>query len=422
MAVDPGTRLSNDGQCWPTPCRVGRRQRDGHAIRGGAEFRHPRGTGPVFTPDSKLVIFTIVPPRAEQEAEPPATGGQPAQAPIGGAVTPGPGTAGGRGGGAGGGGNSLGIMTLADGRVTTIERVTSFRLPDDSSTWLAYQRGNANGRGGRGGRRGAAPEPATTTAEPAAAGGAAPAAPAAPQEKRKDPGTDLVIRDLASSQETTIPEVTEFTWDKKGVALAYAVSSNDAAKDGVFVRQMSDGATRPLHSGRGHYKSLAFDSAGAQLAFLSDREHDKPVAPYRPTTGAGRKCRRRGGAVRHARYAAWHGGQRQFAPRFGRWGRLYGHGPAACATRGGRPRKGAGSRPWSSKDALIQPMQQLRANQSASAPRAVVHLERQAFRAARDAGGAGRESRRRPIAIGVGPAVSAGDLLGRHDATSTSPT
>ena len=64
--------------------------------------------------------------------------------------------------------------------------------------------------------------------------------------------------------------------------LAYAVSSTDAAKDGVFVRRTADGSVTPLKAGRGVYKSVSFDEAGRQIAFLSDTaEYDKRVAPYR---------------------------------------------------------------------------------------------------------------------------------------------
>ena len=41
---------------------------------------------------------------------------------------------------------------------------------------------------------------------------------------------------MASGEETTIAEVTEYFWNPKGTVLAYAVSSNDATKDGAFVR------------------------------------------------------------------------------------------------------------------------------------------------------------------------------------------
>ncbi|MEX2662806.1 MAG: hypothetical protein WD227_12825, partial [Vicinamibacterales bacterium] len=48
----------------------------------------------------------------------------------------------------------LGIMSLADGTVVTVDRVGSFRLPEENATWLAYYKGGggaaAGGRGGRG--------------------------------------------------------------------------------------------------------------------------------------------------------------------------------------------------------------------------------------------------------------------------------
>ena len=37
-------------------------------LKSGQEFSQPRGTAPQFTPDGKFVMFTIVPPRPENEA------------------------------------------------------------------------------------------------------------------------------------------------------------------------------------------------------------------------------------------------------------------------------------------------------------------------------------------------------------------
>jgi hypothetical protein len=179
-------------------------------------------------------------------------------------------------------------MTLADGKVAAIERVGSFLVPAESSTWLAYYKGVGGagggggraGAGGRGGRGGAG-------ATPPAAGGRAAAAQATqaqakPGEKRKDAGSDLILRNLATGEDTTIPEVTEYLFDTKGAWLAYATSSTEPAKDGAFARRLSDATVRTLMTGRGHYKSLAFDEAGQQIAFLSDQaEYDKPVSPYR---------------------------------------------------------------------------------------------------------------------------------------------
>ena len=50
----------------------------------------------------------------------------------------------------------------------------------------------------------------------------------------------------------------------------------------MFARQTADGSVKTLLSGRGHYKGITFDEAGAQLAFISDKEeYAQKVSPYR---------------------------------------------------------------------------------------------------------------------------------------------
>ena len=47
-------------------------------------------------------------------------------------------------------------MALPGGEVTTVEQISTFRLPEESSVWLAYHKGRAGAGGGRGaGGRGA---------------------------------------------------------------------------------------------------------------------------------------------------------------------------------------------------------------------------------------------------------------------------
>ena len=167
-------------------------------------------------------------------------------------------------------------MALATGQVTTVERMGSVRLPDESSTWVALYRGaggagRGGGRGGgrAGGRAGGppapppatpaantpsanpAPAPASQTAQgtaPAGRGGQGQQAEAEPREgatgvraRRKDAGQRS---DLAQSRDRagiTIPLVSDFEWNKDGSWLAYAGLVANAAKDGAFARQMSDG-------------------------------------------------------------------------------------------------------------------------------------------------------------------------------------
>jgi dipeptidyl aminopeptidase/acylaminoacyl peptidase len=302
-----GARLSDDGQwfAYSLTSQADDPEMIVRNVASGQEFKQPRGTNPQFTPDGKFVIFTIPPPR-------PADGATPTPTP---AATP---AAGGEGEGAQSNQpnrNAVGIMALPAGQVTTVEQIASFRLPTESSTWVALQKGRAGGAGagrgaggrgaGGGGRQGGGAPPAagggaaqtqtqgqaqTQAQTPPAQGqqaqtppaGGRGAAPGAPQERRKDPGNDLIIRNLATGQDVTIPEVTEFAWDKTGATLIYAVSSPDAAKDGVYVRKMSDGSVRALKNGRGRYRSIALDDDATQVVFLSDAaEWEKPVAPYR---------------------------------------------------------------------------------------------------------------------------------------------
>ena len=307
-------RLSSDGQ-WLSYA-VTSQAEDGELIvrnlASGQEFRHPRGTGAQFTQDGKFLVFTIAQPKAEEEKDRLNEAAQGQGASTGSGQAAGEGRAAGAGGQAAGGTGrgaqaarnqprtSLGIMTLADGKVTVIEKVGSFQLPQESSAWLAYYkgvggaggggRGGAGGRGagGAGGRGGAGAPPAAPAAAPVATGRGAAASGAqaggrgGANEKRKDNGSDLLLRNLATSEDITIADVVEYSFDTRGNWLAYATSATDAAKDGAFLRHLSDGAVTTLMAGKGHYKSLAFDETGQQVAFLSDKaEYEKPVSPYR---------------------------------------------------------------------------------------------------------------------------------------------
>ncbi|TAK17265.1 MAG: S9 family peptidase [Acidobacteria bacterium] len=373
-----GTKLSNDGQ-WLVYSLTAPGD-DGELVarnvKSGQEFRSPRGTNAQITADGKFVIFTIVPPKTDATAgEAEEGGGAPAAG------------RGGRAGGAGGGNdrNGLGIMTLADGKVTTIERVQSFKVPEENSTWLAYKKAApAPANAGRGnGRRGGGAAPAPAAAEPAAPGATTPATPAEP-EKTKAPGTEVVLRNLPTGQETPIPDVNDYVWNKDGSWLAYAVSSNTAANDGAFARKMADGSTVNLQKGKGNYKSLAFDDAGKQLAFLSDQaEYDKKVSPYRLyywKAGDAAATELVSGATKGI--LAGQVVSDDFAPDFSKDGLRLFLGTAPPPPPPADPKAKAPTRVdlWSYKDLQLQPMQQVRAAQERNRNyRAVVHLADKRF-------------------------------------------
>jgi dipeptidyl aminopeptidase/acylaminoacyl peptidase len=383
-----GTRLSDDGQ-WLAYATTAQGD-DGELVvrnlRSGQEFKHPRGTSPAFTPDGRFVVFTIAQPKAEEEKENAAnaneepSGGEPEQ-------------------GQGRGRNNrprepktgLGIMTLPDGQVKAFEKVGSFKLPEKSSTWLAYYKGvgaaaGGGGRGGRGGRGGA---PAGGRGAGAAQGGRGEQnAQNGPREKRKDPGSDLIVRNLTTGDEVTVPEVTDYDWNRNGDWIAYAVSSKEAEKDGAFARHIPDGAVKALHTGRGHYKSLAFDEAGTQLTFISDEaDYAQKVSPYRLYYW---KVSATGAAATEMASASTSGMPKGMvvsefaAPRFSKDGaRVYfgtGAPPVPPADPDDKTPPPTKVDLWNYKDPLIQPMQKVREQQERERTyRAVVHVADKRF-------------------------------------------
>lgn len=248
-----GSSLSNDGK-WAVYTQspvVGEGELVVRSTSGSTEYRVPRGfTGrPQLMPsadsgaqfsaqpaqvsaDSRVVVFTIYPSRAEVER---ARGRRGAPAPR----------------------NSMGIMQLADGSVTRVPAVRSFRLARNGGRFLAYQVDDTTAR----------PQNGAGAASAAAQPGQAPAQPAGP---RREYGNTLVLRDLSNGSETRIEGVTSFTFDENEKYLGYTVTTRDGAGNGAFVRLLSTGAVTPLLTGQATYRGFGFDRAGTQVAFVSD--------------------------------------------------------------------------------------------------------------------------------------------------------
>jgi dipeptidyl aminopeptidase/acylaminoacyl peptidase len=232
-----GTKLSRDG-VWVAYALVPQ-EGDGELVvrnlKTNVEYRAPRGRDAVITPDAKFVVFSKTPLREDVDKARKAKK-RPEDMPKAG----------------------VGIIDLTTGRVTTFaEHVKSFRLPEDPVRVVAYltegpeRREGQEGRDRQEGRENQDGKP---------------------RPKRHDPGTDLIVRDLASGTQATVAEVMEYAIAKDGSAIAYSVSSKTPANDGAFVRKIADGSTKALLSGQGNYKSFAFDGKATQLAFVSDRD------------------------------------------------------------------------------------------------------------------------------------------------------
>jgi dienelactone hydrolase len=263
-----GTKLSRDG-VW-LAYALTPQDGDGELVvrnlKTNAEFRAPRGRDPIITHDGQFVVFGIAPLKRDvdrarrQEQVRQRRGGRGGQGQTG-QSQPGQGRAGAPPGG-------VGIMELATGRVTTAaERVTSFRVPEESSRYVVFLMAPPEKRGATGSKaQESGAEESATDASPV-------------RGKRKEPGTDLVIRELATGGQTTINEVAEYAVSKDGSWMAYSVFSTTPARDGAFARRIADGATRALLTGEGEYKRFVFDGKSSELAFLGDRDDHKSRAP-----------------------------------------------------------------------------------------------------------------------------------------------
>lgn len=147
--------------------------------------------------------------------------------------------------------DSLGIINLANGAMFNAGPVKSYKLPKEAGGWIAYHLEKSSEK--------------EENEEPEA------------EEKKdksskdKKDGTPLVLRNLASGDESRFDFVTAYAFTEDGNWLAYTTSTKDESNDGVFAVNTSSGETMSILTGAGSYKGIAFDEAGTQLAFLSDQ-------------------------------------------------------------------------------------------------------------------------------------------------------
>jgi hypothetical protein len=210
-----------------------------------ANNRMNRLARPDFTADSRFLVFSIEPNKADvlkarREKK------KPEEMPK----------------------NALGIMDLLTGQVTRIERVKNFQVPDDGAGFIAYllepkpevkkdeQRSDGAGPG------------AQVSTERAAEASARRS-----REKKKEYGSDLVLRNLSNNGERTIADVLEYSFSKDAKSLVYTLSSKKEESNGAYaVTPGSDAAPVELLAGKGKYTRLTWDEDQTQLAFISDRD------------------------------------------------------------------------------------------------------------------------------------------------------
>ena len=209
------------------------------SLSSSTSYQIPRGVSAAFNEGASHVAFLIKPPkdsvrqakRAKKKAEDMPT-------------------------------DSLGILDLATGSVVRIDRVKSFKFPEEAGVWMAYHLEKPF-------------EEEEEEIEPSEE------EEGEETDKKKDKaeGTPLVLKNLLSGEERRFKNVTEYEFSEDGNWLAYVASSKDGSADGVFAVGTADDAAIPVLTGEGIYKNPVFDKAGSQLAFLSNRDNYETEQP-----------------------------------------------------------------------------------------------------------------------------------------------
>ena len=186
-----------------------------HAEDDEQRFEILRGTDARFTDDSRFVVYQIHPPhdsirQARLDEVPDEKRPKP----------------------------SLGFLDVDSGAQTTVERVQSYKLPDDGAGWLAYHR---------------VPEPDTTDAD-----------------SLDSDGAPLVLRNLDTGTEQTFDVVTTYAFSEEGTRLVYVTDAPGGEPSGLYTVALDDVASDPLalHTGAA-YPQMAVDDEGEQVAFLA---------------------------------------------------------------------------------------------------------------------------------------------------------
>lgn len=205
---------------------------------------------PVFTADSKFLVFGTEPTKAEVNKAKKEKK-KPEEMPK----------------------NGLSIMDLSNGTVTRIERVKTFRVPEDGSGFIAYQLESKQEE--------KAAKPEASPSGEAAATPAPTQRPAAGQRgKKKEYGTELVLRNTATAAERNFSDVLDFTISKDAKQLVFTVASRKEETNGAYtINTDTDGPLTALLSGKGKYQKLTWDEENTQLAFISDKDDAESKQP-----------------------------------------------------------------------------------------------------------------------------------------------
>ncbi len=225
------------------------------AAQADAEAMTFRGSNPVFTSDSRFVVYRVPPVEAVVDS-------LRREGKRGDDLPP----------------DSLAVADLetlfgAGGAPRIVGAVTGHKVASEGR-WVAYvpvdDEGDDADDQEEDPEEEAEPEPAGAIGDPDDEDA---------EDKDKEDGSPLIVLDLASGAEVAYEKVTDYFFAEEAATLAFATSSEDGEGDGVYVMALDDMTRRAVLVGEGNYKQLAVGDDGTQVAFLSDRDDYQAEQP-----------------------------------------------------------------------------------------------------------------------------------------------
>ena len=163
--------------------------------------------------------------------------------------------------------NKLAVLELASGAITTVDDIQSLAFAGEAP-YLACRKyppappagsgnagGNAAGGGGRSGRGGASG--ADT-----------------PDAERDPAGAVLLVRNLATSVDTTFGNVTNYAWQDKGANLAMTIGIEGRSGNALQIFDPRSGSLRVLDNGPAIFTALTWRKDSNDLAALRSVKQD----------------------------------------------------------------------------------------------------------------------------------------------------
>ncbi|HSR69716.1 MAG TPA: prolyl oligopeptidase family serine peptidase [Acidobacteriota bacterium] len=189
---------------------------------------------------------------------------------------------------------TLGLLRLSDGQVETVEKVKSFKMPEEAGGWVAYlmekekkkkdedkdKDKEAEGEEKPEAESKAEPEEKKPEGEKqseeetkAEEEGEEKKDHAAQRRKKKKEGTRLALRRLEDGSETTFEWATQYRFTDNGQWLMWTTASKkDYENDGLYAIRPGSDEPLALLTGEGNYKRWTMDEEQTRLAFVSDRD------------------------------------------------------------------------------------------------------------------------------------------------------